>query len=55
MIKEVTLTKEQKDAAKVLGTGEVIFAYFDGKSIHMETEVGKDPYVWRNNKWVPMK
>jgi hypothetical protein len=50
-MKEIKLTKLQKEEAKKLGEGKVIVAYLDGKAIRMETENGEDPFVWRNNKW----
>ncbi|MCL4683104.1 MAG: hypothetical protein KJZ92_17785 [Rhodocyclaceae bacterium] len=54
-MKEVKLTKEQRAAAATLKEGEILFAYKDGSAIRMETEKGRDPYVWRNGGWRPMR
>jgi len=54
-MKEIKLTEQQKKAAHTLLEGDVIFAYLDGTAIRMETDLGQDPYVWHNDKWVPMR
>lgn len=54
-MKEYKPTRDMIIAAKLLNEGDIIFCYLDGKAIRMETEDGEDPYVWRHNKWVPMR
>jgi len=41
--------------AKDLNEGGILSVYEDNGRIRMETVNGDDPYVWRNNKWIPMK
>lgn len=52
---ETTLTQEQQAAAALLKEGDVVFSYRDGNSIRMETEMGRDPYVWRDGAWRRMR
>lgn len=51
---QVTLTIEQQAAAEKLREGKVLIAYRDGNAIRMETEYGRDPYVWRDG-WRRMR
>ncbi len=51
---EIALSKEQHAKVLALGTGKVIFAYNDKGQIRMETERGRDPYVWRDGDWRAM-
>lgn len=52
--KEVTLTKEQLDAAELLDEASVVIAYTDGLSTYIETVEGINPYIWDEHKWVAM-
>lgn len=54
-IQEIEPTEEMVEAARLLKTGKIIYCYRDGTSIRMETENGRDPYVWRDNEWRPMR
>lgn len=38
-----------------LNTGSIMVVYKDHNTIRMETELGMNPYVWRNNTWREMK
>ena len=42
------------EAAEKLNTGEIIFCYRDCGAIRMETEMGRNPYIWKNGKWKEM-
>lgn len=54
-MEEINPTKEMVQAAQALNEGPVVVLYKDGNTIRMETRDGDDPYVWRDNKWHPMK
>ena len=48
--RQIKPTKAMVEAAKSLGTGEILVVYQDDKSIRMETELN-GPYVWRQGRW----
>ena len=52
MIK-IALTIPQLTAAKALKEGKVVNSKRVGIWIIIETEKGKNPYIWRNNGWRP--
>lgn len=49
------LSYRMLEEAKKLQEELVLVAYKDHKIIRMETEYGKDPYVWRGGQWKAMK
>lgn len=54
-MKEVDATEEMIKEANRLCEGGIQIIYLDGKAIRMETVLGDNPYVWRDDTWRIMR
>jgi hypothetical protein len=50
-IHEIQPSAAMLEAAEIAGIGKLVFVYQDGTTIRAETEIGADPYVWRDGQW----